>query len=116
MQRARKGGEIGMNGMRYEGGQFLPNTTLPKQASRKFRKGKKEEVAPYTWEVAPTETARPIYKLIAGSVAQWAVRGERLERYEPCISVRGETILGYTIDELIDGWNAGERWVEPREE
>ena len=28
--RAQRGGETGMNGLHYEGGQFLPNTTLGK--------------------------------------------------------------------------------------
>lgn len=32
MGRATKGGQIGMNGEYYNGGQFLPNTTLPKGA------------------------------------------------------------------------------------
>jgi len=60
--RARAGGEIGVNGEHYEGGQFLPSTTLPKQApaaSRKAGTGKRE-IAPYVWEAAP-DGMRAIY-------------------------------------------------------
>lgn len=108
--RAKQGGEIGMNGERYEGGQFLPNTTLPKQEKGKKAAGsKKVEIAPYIWEVAP-EGKRSIYGQIAGTVAQWDVRGVSFKPFWPYLSQQSQEAQDRALD-LITRWNAGERWI-----
>jgi len=45
---AKKGGEIGINGAFYEGGQFLPSTTNEKGTSSR-RGDRKIEIEPYVW-------------------------------------------------------------------
>ncbi len=75
--RAKAGGEIGMNGERYEGGQFLPSTTLPKMTKQRSRKGSgKQEIAPYVWDVAPTENHKSIYKMV-GELTQ--INNDKME-------------------------------------
>ena len=51
--RAAKGGEIGVNGLHYKGGAFLPSTDNPKRPKRVKGTGK-QEVAPYEWAVPPS--------------------------------------------------------------
>lgn len=48
--RAKKGGEIGMNGEFYKGGSFLPSTQLPKQSP--FKKQAPKPAKPLTdWQI-----------------------------------------------------------------
>ena len=58
-RRANKGGETGKNGEFYKGGTFIAETDAPKSKSKKSTK--KREIAPYKWEVQPTEDSRSIY-------------------------------------------------------
>ena len=53
-KRAAKGGEIGANGEFYAGGKFI-NTVEENSKSLKVAKKttRKQEVAPYVWEVQP---------------------------------------------------------------
>jgi hypothetical protein len=114
MNQAPKGGTVGINGEHYAGGQFLPNTTLPKrrQTTAKRTGPRRELIAPYTWEERP-EGMRSLYALIAGD---YATVGTVLTRYEIGIANYGETVkrdgLIYgTVDELIARYNNGERWI-----
>lgn len=55
---APKGGCIGLNGESYKGGQFLPTSEATVKGrytvnAKKFNPSKKQEVAPYKWEVPP---------------------------------------------------------------
>ena len=110
--RAKKGGELGMNGEYYKGGQFLPSTILPKMTLKKKSKGSgKQEIAPYKWEVAPNENLRSIYKLIETFIR---IDGKTKKMI---IRVSQQTIDYYDIDvnklqELVDLYNSGERWIE----
>lgn len=65
--RARKGGETGINGSRYEGGQFLPgseHTEKGKQKSTRRPATGKQEVSPYVWELPPEPGARSLFRSI----------------------------------------------------
>src|SRR5882672_5550321 len=69
--RAAGGGEIGVNGYHYKGGQFLPSTDAPPGTWRVKIKGKshliqakRELVAPGVLEYAPTPFSRAIFTLI----------------------------------------------------
>ncbi len=66
--RAKKGGEIGVNGEFYEGGKFLPNTGRPrKNCSKQSRQWSgKIEIEPYIWikyegELEPNERIVSIF-------------------------------------------------------
>lgn len=117
--RARKGGEIGMNGQHYAGGQFLPHTTLPKQPPAVRRQGtRKQEVLPYRWELPPTETARSIFHMLAGCWATLDRANMQLADTAPArfLAMHGEIVFGWHYRELIALFNQGERWFEPKGE
>lgn len=108
-QRAKRGGEFGANGEWYEGGKFI--NTIPENHKRKGsakRGSGKQEIAPYVWEVAP-EGKSSIYRQFAG------VFGKVVDGV--AVLMCSEQTLNYfrtTRDEaqqLVDLWNAGERWA-----
>lgn len=110
--RATRGGQHGLNGEWYEGGQFLPNTHSQKGAHQSGRKGTgKQEIAPYTWSVPPSDEAISIYRNIAGTVAKWLVWQKTLT---PSGSTAVYDFCGYTpeqVQELCAAWNTGKRWM-----
>ena len=111
---AQAGGEIGINGEYYKGGQFLPSSPSTIKGEMKKTNGRgtrKEEIAPYTWEVAPADNIRSIYTWIAGTVASWKVYNEELE----LTNLAALDYVGLTeeaANELVEKWNAGYRWIE----
>ena len=111
-QRAIKGGEFGANGEWYEGGKFI--NTVPANKKREGSKSSgtgKQEIAPYTWEVAP-KGKRSLYRQFAGVFGK-VVDGVAVLRTD---SQMEQTCryMGVTLSEaseLISRWNAGERWL-----
>jgi hypothetical protein len=118
---AQRGGEYGKNGEWYDGGQFLPaNAYTIKgevKVTRRDWQPRKCEVAPYTWEMQPTETARTIWTLAGAALVY--------NRYTKMMSVNpnyrscnpnadnNQGWLGYSYAELAEMWNNGQRWIEP---
>ena len=115
--RARVGGETGMNGEFYEGGQFLPSSPMTEKGAfkqSKRRKGTgKQEIESYVWEIPPTDTSRPVKLAMTFCMP---LGNNQYERYEPAIkgSLKKEMFMGWHIDELIEMYNSGQRWFEPR--
>ena len=108
-KRAKKGGQVGVNGEFYDGGKFLPSTERPK--GKPVKKTGKQEVEPYKWEMAP-EGKRSIYKQIAGTIG--SVRNGVAElrtddRFHQTLSYYGLTLA--RAQGLVDSYNAGVRWV-----
>ena len=112
--RAQAGGEIGINGEYYKGGQFLPSSPMTIKGEVKNTNGqgtRKEEIAPYVWEIAPAYNLRSIYTWIAGTVASWKVWQVELE----LSNLDALNYVGLTeeeANELVEKWNAGYRWIE----
>jgi len=114
-RRAKKGGEVGVNGEWYEGGKFIANTDRPKGRPRRRGTGRME-IEPYKWEVPPAEGLVAIYPNI--SVGYFAYDREANKFGE----IINEVALGYShandgadvaahrVD-LRDRYNAGERWM-----
>lgn len=126
--RAASGGEIGVNGYHYKGGQFLPSTTAE---PGKWKVGKKwvtagnELIGPGVWGAQPTPFSRSIFSMIHG----WAIyQNDRLE-LRPNIRDYGNTpitletemrpgvkgVMGkeaFTLRELFDAFNNGYRWLD----
>jgi len=107
-KRAAKGGEFGANGEWYEGGKFI--NTVPEnrklEGSRPRGTGK-QEIAPYTWEVAPAGE-RSLYRQFAGLFGK-VIDGVAIMNCSD-VTLR---YFGKTREEaqaLVDRWNAGERW------
>lgn len=112
--RAQAGGEIGINGEFYEGGQFLPSSPMTingEMQKTNSRKGsRKMEVAPYKWEVAP-EGMRSIFTAIGGTVARYNRNTGEMEYLG---NEQAENYFGYTSEEvisLIEKFNSGEKWM-----
>lgn len=100
--RAKKGGEIGMNGELYAGGTFLPNTQLSKMAKSARRSAlRKVEIEPYKW-VEAREGLRPIFGLFSYKPE---AHPEMRDRINPAMFDIPQ------LDSLYEAWMRGERWV-----
>lgn len=127
--RASKGGEIGINGEAYEGGQFLPSspdTIKGAMGNAEAKKAKaymsrKQEIARYKWETPPSPNHRAIYPTLA-----FCARFEK-DGYSKETGVTGKFSFMEDIDfyeagwtdegikeakDLVEKWNQGERWTE----
>lgn len=112
--RAKKGGQVGINGERYEGGQFLPSspeTVKGAQGNGRKKatpKPRKQEVAPYKWDFPPSAQARSIYSLITNFAT--------LENGRFVFTASDQAIEYFNLDvaetmDLIEKYNSGQRWV-----
>lgn len=106
-QRAKIGGEAGVNGEWYEGGKFLPNTQKPKGTPHKKGTGK-QQIAPYVWEVRP-EGMTSIYSNFAGAFGK-LVDGKLV------VMCSQQTLNYFKVSaekaqEMADMWNNGQRWI-----
>lgn len=126
-RRAKIGGEIGINGEFYKGGQFLPSTKNPKRSKEKCgcNSKKKQQYEPYKWSVPPRGKKTSIFSLgLIGTRLQYAGKGfdkieiidEKIrlnERYIENYGMFDENYFlhGYKLKELIDMWNSGTRWI-----
>ena len=112
--RAKAGGEIGVNGDHYYGGQYLPSSPYTVKGAhgtsgRSSHKRRKVEVAPYTYEVAPDGMVA-IYGQISGTLARLNDNGEM----EFCAKAQTLAYFRTTEEqarEMIERWNQGERWT-----
>ena len=117
--RAKVGGEIGMNGQFYAGGTFLPSTTMGKMMQgNKARSGSgKVEIEPYVWQVAP-EGKKSLWRHLVGIVAVWDRQASKLVLRQDDGLENSLQYLGTTRQrsvELIERFNAGERWIDANE-
>ena len=133
--RAVAGGQIGINGFEYKGGQFLPSTELPPGTFRdengNLRRGTtSEEIEPFKRETAPSPTSRSIYSLINAytslrdgrlGINQGAggrgIRDAAGNAVTPETKVRPgirglASDVEFALQELVDLYNAGARWIE----
>lgn len=110
---AKTGGQSGMNGEWYKGGQFLPSTTLPKQAQRKVKRGSgKQETAPYIWKVPP-EGMTSLYAMI-----QTFCRVNTDGTLSPLQSQQPFDYYGVDKEQvtmLAEQWSDGETWIDESE-
>ncbi|HEX6293361.1 MAG TPA: hypothetical protein VFZ66_29540 [Herpetosiphonaceae bacterium] len=108
MAQAIKGGQAGQNGEFYKGGQFLPNTDLPKRGAKERKAAtKKQQIAPYVWEVAPSGEMS-IYSNVQAFV--------KVQNDTMTIVASVETLNYFKVDRAelqgkVDKWNAGQRWM-----
>ena len=122
--RAAKGGQHGVNGEFYEGGQFLPSspTTVKGEFSRakttQQAKPRKQEIAPYKWEVSEQKS---IWQAVGvGTYTKFTKTGYSKETGAQGILETIETTNFWKktpektqaeIRELVIRWNNGERWM-----
>ena len=113
--RAPIGGTTGVNGERYEGGQFLPSTELPKQTAKARRAATaKQEIAPYVWEVAPAGKTS-LYRPISAFLDAQRLRSTGVAAaHMPSIEGHARMYSTFNVAEmllLIEAYEAGERWM-----
>ena len=117
--RAKKGGETGLNGEWYDGGQFLPSSESTVKGehgrpSSETRITGKQEIAPYKWVVDP-DGRRAIWPVVNGFCVF------QKTGYSPEHGATGILTIfdGYNwsspesrdvIASLVDRWNNGERF------
>lgn len=91
---AQKGGELGVNGEWYEGGQFMPTseTTVKGAIKATIRKGAKKEIAPYVWEAAPADDMLSIYDRINHACA---------DNRRECQFVKGQGFVGFKFTDVF---------------
>lgn len=107
--RAKVGGEIGVNGEFYAGGEFLPSTEMPSRSKDRKAATRKQNVEAYRWEVAPVAGQIAIYPQLAG-VQQYDRATGTFSRFLPYyskLSAEGQQ----RADDLIARYNRGERWI-----
>lgn len=118
--RAKAGGDSGVNGFEYKGGQFLPSTNAPPGTWRIRQKGKNRLVSTRQWlvepgkmEESPSPYARGIFNMIRNLVKH---ENGVLSVIDNPIAVehfgRGMCDGRYDVEELVDMYNKGMRWVE----
>ena len=118
MARAIKGGQTGVNGEWYEGGQFLPETQLGKLPKRTKVAGTgKQEIEPYKWAVPPigsTELTRSIFRYMGGrfiDASHFRKTGEMKVSCTPeTMALYKENVFHLAV--LAAKYNKGERWFE----
>lgn len=112
--RAKAGGQQGVNGEWYEGGKFLPSKAdRAKQAPPALSRGRKAEIEPYVWEERPVDWAMPIWGSVKEFIDHPHLRrtGELrlrtdLEMSGPHWPYDSREVLQRHVDALIDGF----RW------
>lgn len=122
--RAKAGGQHGINGEFYKGGQFLPGSedTVPGQRrhAKRSQKPRKVEIAPYCWQYAPAGKVS-IWTGIANLVrfvgeTGYSKETGRTGTIEPVDfnwQGMGWTEAGYqSFLNDVAAWNAGERWTD----
>lgn len=131
--RAIAGGQVAdANGFFYKGGQFLPSTAAEPgkwKVEGKWVKSGSREIEPGKWEHQPTPFSTPILQLV--SPGYFSIRDKvtgklavnaGLRNYDgspvtPDMKVQPgvKGLLGkesYTLQELIDMYNNGMRWLD----
>ena len=107
-RRAKPGGEYGANGEWYEGGQWIANTDHPKNNKKKYTPSRRQEIAPWFYEVPP-EGKSSLY-------ATWSGTWEKCESGFRCrtdlpVDYWGEDYLKES-EAMAQRWNSGERWID----
>lgn len=120
--RAKAGGEYGVNGEFYNGGEFLPSSPYTVKGATKAevkRITRKQEIAPYCWRVAPNGE-QSIWSVIRSIVyfveSTYSKEAGKTGIVAPAVTnwkAMGWTIEGYNgYLQLIEKWNKGERWIK----
>lgn len=109
--RAAKGGQYGVNGEHYDGGQFLPTsagTVKGMFKSGKVNATRKIEIEPYIWAVPPTADSRSLYRNLAGTFCKM-VNG-KMAIAAPDAVFTYYKMTRQQVQDMADRYNAGERW------
>jgi hypothetical protein len=105
--RAQKGGEIGLNGLHYPGGSFLPSADNQKLPKRKRGKGTgNREIAPYQWAVPPDGFESIYHRLLTFVDSNMQIIESAVEYYQGNVEA---------IEAYIKLWHSGHRFIAESE-
>jgi hypothetical protein len=116
--RAQSGGETGVNGFPYKGGQFLPSTTAPPGTWRVKIKGKSKLLHNKMWLVAPGQqemAPTPFSRSIFSGIREYVNDEHGKLSINPTKEIAIEYVYGNNRDEfdkMIEMYNRGLRWYE----
>jgi len=112
MKHASKGGQVGVNGERYEGGQFLPSTQRPKGKARP--RGSALLLIEPGVTIPRVGEERAIYSMIQALCIydREAKTLAALPVEHPCWSVYGGAENQARVADLADRFNRGERVIQ----
>lgn len=124
---AKVGGEVGLNGEFYKGGEFLPSSEKTVKGAYKIKKGTKAEIAPYVWQASPEADMLSIYDRI---------KHKTTDNRKECEFIKGQGFIGLQLTicrpmfelssygkvpvneeffswvaTMIEKFNRGERWI-----
>lgn len=118
MAQAQKGGQIGVNGEFYAGGQFMansPETVKGLQNGGRKAKTRRMEIEPYAWAEQPAPNMLPLFRLMNGNDIIYNNGNPIVNRsFNP-------QSMGWRItyeqamadaQKVVDAWSRGERWQE----
>ena len=113
-RRAKVGGEYGKNGEWYEGGKFIANTDRAKGQPK--ANTRRQEVAPYKWEVSPTGYETPIWRKIDNYITLnndvATLSKDQIQRTANAYNWKMDVEkFAEELAPLVEKWNAGERWI-----
>lgn len=120
MAHAATGGQVGVNGSFYLGGQFLPNSEMTVKGAKQVQKRtapRKVEVEPYKW-VESREGMLPLYRRFGSYVTLRNTTSAGWMNYNSgAICTQYLAAMGCDIESCIeeaktwiDAWAAGMRW------
>ena len=108
--RAKAGGQTGVNGEWYNGGEFLPGSaqTVKGETKRTTKAGSgKRQIAPFIWEIPP-EGMISIYQKYS---QVWKMTNGKMEIFQGINrEYFGEKFLA-EAQKMAERWNNGERWM-----
>ncbi|EGN7773920.1 hypothetical protein K2B15_004898 [Salmonella enterica subsp. enterica serovar Muenster] len=109
--KAKKGGQTGINGQQYKGGQFLPASKHTVKGQLRTRKGSSKQRSALT-EPGKVELLPPGNKAIFGTIRAFV----QIEYGTMTITASDHSLsaYGYTRDSmqaLVDLYNTGERLI-----
>lgn len=118
---AKTGGEYGLNGEWYKGGQFLPSSEttikgMQNQASI-TAKPRKQEVAPYLWVVSEKQAIWPSISNLVKFVGKTTYSKETGKVGQVEVVSFNHKAMGWSdeglreFEQLVERWNQGERWL-----
>ena len=110
---AKAGGQYGVNGEFYQGGQFLPSNeeTVKGAYSQKTSRPSKQEIAPYKWEISEKVSIWGAINLACKFHKTGYSKENGAEGLLEVVIKNQTPEAMEFFENLATRWNNGERWI-----
>jgi hypothetical protein len=108
-RQAKYHGEIGANGKAYQKGQFIAEQPFYIGRAKNVAKSKKQEIAPYVWEIPEDSEMKSIFKFIQ-QIYNFNYKSIKWE------IVKHLNLNEKQVNSLVIRYENGERWFFPNQE